>query len=197
MFPRLKYNAPFSLSFALFCATILALDLYVFPGVIGGLFTVYGNNTTNWADANTWFRLFSHAAGHSGWDHYLANFSFILLLGPILEEKYSSVFMLIITVVTALATGLVNSLLFSTALTGASGIVFMMIILASFTNIRAGEIPLTFVAILLIYLGKEVLDSFRTDNISQFAHIFGGIAGAVVGFFTAGFRTAPVPAPSE
>ena len=65
---------------------------------------------------------------------------------------------------------------------GASGIVFMMIILGSFTNIQSGQIPITFILVILIYLSKEVVSAFETDSISQFAHIVGGILGSLFGF---------------
>jgi len=84
--------------------------------------------------------------------------------------------------ITAFVTGLLNTIFFSTGLLGASGIVFMLILLASFANIRDGEIPLTFVIVAALYLGQELVNSFKPDNVSQFAHILGGLAGAVFGF---------------
>ena len=76
----------------------------------------------------------------------MGNASYILLLGPMLEEKYGSVKILGIMAVTAFVTSLVNSLLFpNVALTGASGIVFAFILLTSFTGFKEGEIPLTFI----------------------------------------------------
>jgi len=65
--------------------------------------------------------------------------------------------------------------------------VFMMILLVSFTNFNKGEIPLTFILVLFLYLGKELYDSFQGlfgggDNVSQFAHIVGGFIGSLFGF---------------
>ena len=42
--------------------------------------------------------------------------------------------------------------------------------------------PVTFILILLLYLGQEVMNIFRQDNISQFGHIAGGLIGALFGF---------------
>jgi membrane associated rhomboid family serine protease len=75
-----------------------------------------------------------------------------------------------------------NSALFSTGLMGASGLVFMMILLASFTNHKEGEIPLTFILVLVLFLAKEVVQAFSNDDISQFAHILGGVIGSLFGF---------------
>jgi uncharacterized membrane protein YdcZ (DUF606 family) len=85
--------------------------------------------------------------------------------------------------ITAFVTGVLNVLLFRSSLMGASGVVFMMILLASFTNFSHGEIPLTFILVLILYLGGQLFESFRTDNISQFAHIVGGFCGSLFGFF--------------
>jgi membrane associated rhomboid family serine protease len=73
-------------------------------------------------------------------------------------------------------------LFFPTALLGASGVVFMMILLASFTNFSKGEIPLTFILVLILYLGQQIMNSFESNNISEFAHIVGGFCGSLFGF---------------
>lgn len=71
----------------------------------------------------------------------------------------------------------------SSALLGASGIVFMLIVMASLSGMRRGELPLTLLLVLVLYLGGEVLDGlFSRDNVSQLTHIVGGLMGAVCGF---------------
>ncbi|MGI9255926.1 MAG: rhomboid family intramembrane serine protease, partial [Salinispira sp.] len=107
---------------------------------------------------------------------------FILLLGPILEEKYGSVNLLFMIIITALATGIASILLSNITLLGASGLVFMMILLSSFVNVQKGDMPLTFLLVLLIYLLREFLTAFQTDSISQLAHIVGGAVGSIFGF---------------
>src|SRR5690606_38086157 len=87
--------------------------------------------------------LFTHVAGHASLEHLLGNLTFVLLLGPIIEEKYGGGPLLIMILITALVTGLLNVVFFHTGLLGASGVVFMLILLVSFTNTRSGEIPLT------------------------------------------------------
>jgi membrane associated rhomboid family serine protease len=125
----------------------------------------------------------SHVAGHANWSHLVNNFSLILLIGPMLEENYGSVSLSVMIIITALVTGILNVLFFSTFLMGASGVVFMMILLSSFTNFTRGEIPLTFILVLALYLGSQLGNSLNTDNISYFAHIVGGFCGSLFGFF--------------
>ena len=69
-------------------------------------------------------------------------------------------------------------------LLGASGLVYMLIFLASTSGSRAGEIPLTLVAVAALYPTQEILGGlFSADNISQLTHIVGGVCGAVMGLF--------------
>jgi len=86
-------------------------------------------------------------------------------------------------VVTGFITGVLNVCFFPHPLLGASGVVFMMILLASFTNHGKNDIPLTFILIVILYLGRELLDAFKGDDISQFAHLAGGFCGSLFGFF--------------
>mgnify|MGYP000259418082 CR=1 FL=1 len=111
----------------------------------------------------------------------MGNLSFILLLGPIIEEKYGGASLLLMIGITAIVTGILNVIFFQTGLLGASGIVFLFIILASFGNAQKG-IPLTFLLIAILFLGKEVWQAFQDNNISEFAHIAGGICGSLFGF---------------
>ncbi|HWU89409.1 MAG TPA: rhomboid family intramembrane serine protease, partial [Kofleriaceae bacterium] len=184
---RISYNAPVVLTF-----TLLAVGVFIV------------NSVVSHAIIPTWFMakpelhhlsdypgLVTHILGHASWQHLLGNFMLILLVGPMLEERYGSAKLLGMILATALVTGLVNLAFFNTGLIGASGIVFMMILLASTANIRQGEIPLTFIAVAVIYLGGEIVRAVRDDDqISQMAHLIGGVVGAVFGFVGARLRPA-------
>jgi len=185
---KIRYNAPVTLTFALASALVLIIDQALLPNLIEGLFAVPGKNGFSFSYLPNYVLLLTHIIGHSSWEHLMSNFSFILLLGPILEEKYSSGSVFIMVLITALVTGLLNVIFLNTGLMGASGIVFMMILLMSFTNIRKGEIPLTLILIILLFLSKEIVASFQADSISQLAHIVGGICGGLFGFLGSGNR---------
>ena len=179
---RLKYNAPTVLTFAIISAVALLLSEFLLPGLIENWFTVPGRGYFNPGSFRNWVDLITHAAGHANWSHLINNFTLILLIGPMLEESYGSLPLLFMIIVTALVTGVLNILLFPTGLLGASGVVFMMILLSSFTNFSQGEIPLTFILVLILYLGVQLVNSLKADNISQFAHLVGGFCGSVFGF---------------
>jgi membrane associated rhomboid family serine protease len=176
---KIKFNSPVILTYTMICAFVFFFDK-VNLGAIMPLFTLV--NDTNFANPVNIFRLVSHVAGHISLEHLMGNMTFILLLGPIIEERYGSSRTLVMILVTALLTAIANIFLFNTGLLGASGIVFMLIILVSITNVNNGEIPITFILVALLFIGKEVLSSFSKDNVSNFAHIFGGICGSFFGF---------------
>jgi membrane associated rhomboid family serine protease len=178
---RLQYNSPVILTFALICTAAMIFASLTGDASTRAFFVVYPG-IGQFLNPLTYFRIFTHVIGHADWGHLIGNFSLILLIGPLLEEKYGSKSILIKIIITAGVTGLLNTLFFSSALLGASGVVFMLILLSSFSNIRAGEIPITFIIVAALYLGKEIIDGLRSDNVSQFAHILGGLVGSLFGF---------------
>jgi membrane associated rhomboid family serine protease len=183
---RVKYNSPVVLTFTFICAAVLILSQTAFRGLNRAWFMVPGKGGFYTGSVRCWVTLFTHVMGHANWTHLLANFSFVLLIGPILEEHYGSLRLLFMMIVTSLVTGILNALLFSGGLMGASGVAFMMILLISFTNFSGEEIPLTFILVLILYLGRELIHSFSSNNISEFAHIVGGFCGCLFGFFQPG-----------
>ena len=180
---KVRYNAPTVLTFTLVCALVMLLSETLLINLNLYLFMVPGRGQFNPANIINWITLFTHVIGHASWTHLAGNLTIILLIGPMLEENYGSNRLLIMITITALVTGVLNVLLFPTALLGASGVVFMMILLSSFTNFSKGEVPLTFILVLILYMGGQVLQFFNNDNISQFAHIIGGLCGSFFGFF--------------
>ena len=180
---RIKYNAPTVLTYALVCAPVVLLSNSLLPGLADKWFTVPGRGRFLPLNLRNLVTILTHAAGHASWGHLAGNFSIILLIGPMLEENYGSFTLLLMMVITAAVTGILNALLFPTSLMGASGVAFMMILLASFTNFSRGEIPVTFILVLLLFLGEQLVKSLSSDNISYFAHIAGGFCGSLFGFF--------------
>lgn len=178
---KLQYNSPVILTFSLLSFMALLLGLATENQTTALLFSVYKSNV----DVLFFVRLFGHVLGHANFDHFFNNFLIILMVGPMLEEKYGSLSMALMILITAAVTGVAQVLLFpGTALLGASGIVFMLILLSSFVNLKKGRIPLTLIFCVLIYIGREVFSAVAsTDNISQFGHIIGGFCGAAFGIF--------------
>ncbi|MBQ9459714.1 MAG: rhomboid family intramembrane serine protease [Oscillospiraceae bacterium] len=184
---RIRYNSPVVLTFALLALAALPLAALTGGWTTKALFSVY---RCSLADPLAYVRFFGHVVGHSGLSHYMNNMLLLLLVGPPLEEKYGSKPLLLCILGTALATGLVEFVFFpGCALLGASGVVFMMIVLSSFTGGERGSVPLTLILIVVLYLGGEIWAGLTSvDNISQLAHVVGGLCGVAFGFALRGKR---------
>ena len=130
----------------------------------------------------TYIRLFTHVLGHADWDHFASNYLKILLLGPLIEEKYGSINLLIMILITAFATGIVNYIKGGTRLLGASDVGFMLIVLSAFVNMTQNKIPITLVLIILFYIVEEVRDLRKRDGIAHYGHLIGAICGGIFGF---------------
>ena len=178
---KITFNSPVVLTFAGACTIVLILNIITQGLSNMAFFVTYHSSLTN---PMTYVRLFTHVLGHSGWEHLVANMAYILLLGPLLEEKYGSKRLLAVILLTAAATGIINYIFFwNVALCGASGVCFAFILLSSFTSFREREIPLTFVLVAVIFLGQQIYEGIvLVDNVSNMAHIIGGIVGAIVGY---------------
>jgi len=172
-------NAPVILWLTLIALIVLIIDL-VTPLNMTMLF---GARRTSFLDPMQYVRLFTSIIVHANMAHFVGNFMMILAIGPMVEEKYGSERLLLIIIITAFVTGLINVIFFSGAVTvGASGIVFMLILMASFTNIRQGRLPITVLLVAALYIGNEIiLGLFTVDNVSRISHIVGGLCGAVFG----------------
>ena len=177
----IRFNAPVILSFALLSLLALVLGNLTNGATTYRYFSVYRSSLS---DPLTYIRFFGHVLGHAGYDHYMGNMLLLLLVGPGIEEKYGHWTTALCIAVTALVTGLVQFIFFpATALLGASGIVFMMIVLSSFTEMGKEGIPITLILVVVFYLGGELMDGLTAlDNVSQLTHIVGGICGLVFGF---------------
>jgi len=134
---KIKFNSPVVLTFAVLSLAATLLGMFS-SGISRTLFMTYHSSLAN---PLTYLRFFTHVLGHAGWQHFIGNMSYILLLGPMLEEKYGAKDLITVICTAALATGLINYIFFpGIALCGASGVVFAFILLTSFTNFRDGEI---------------------------------------------------------
>ena len=178
-----QYNSPVVLTFFLLSLGALALD-----GPTGGwttthLFCVYRSSLK---DPLFYLRLFGHVLGHADLEHFLSNMLLFLVVGPPMEEKYGSVPLLQAIVLTAFVSGVLQCILFpGVALLGASGIVFMLIMLASLSG-GTGGIPVTMLLVAALYLGDQIYAIlFVQDNVANFMHIVGGVCGTAFGFYSA------------
>lgn len=177
---NIRYNSPVILTFTLISFAALILNLITRGAANRMLFSVYRSSPFQ---SLFYVRLIGHVFGHANWSHFSGNMITLLLVGPLLEEKFGKKLVIALMVITALVTGGINILLFPTGLLGASGIVFAMIMLASITSMKGDGIPLTFIIVAVFYFGGQIYDGiFVKDQVSHLTHILGGLLGCGFGF---------------
>lgn len=181
---KFDYNAPVILTYFFICLIILIVDKLCKGKFSATFFTTYKNDSL--LNPLTYFKLVSHSLGHADWDHLYSNFIKILLIGPLIEEKYGSINLLIAMILTSLIIGIVNKLFGKGGILGASGVAYMLILLSSFVNMENGKIPITLTLIILFFVVDEVIKLFRRkkDGVSHLGHITGAICGVVFGILT-------------
>lgn len=178
---RVSFNAPAVLGFAGLCVLAQVLSALTGGASSRALFSVY---RSSFSDPLAYLRCMLHVLGHADWSHLMSNMMYILILGPMLEEKYGTANMIFVMLATALVTGVLHLIFFPGArLLGASGIVFAMILLSSITTRQDHTIPLSFILVAVLYIGQQVYEGiFVKDSVSQLTHIAGGVVGSVLGF---------------
>ena len=171
-------NAPITLGFVIICTIVLVLD-YITKGITTHLF--FSTYHSSFLNPLTYVRLIGHVFGHANITHLISNMTYILLLGPMLEEKYKNKLIYVI-IISALATGLINNIFSpNTILLGASGVCFSFILLSSITGTKEG-VPVTLIIVAILWIGGEIYSGIAVaDNISQISHIIGGLIGAFMG----------------
>lgn len=175
---RIYINAPITLFFVSICIMTIVLDSLTNGLTTTMLFSTYGSS---WLSPLTYIRLIGHVFGHESISHLISNCLYILLLGPILEEKYHDK-LIVVIIVTALVTGVFHNIVQpNIMLLGSSGVVFAFILMASITGKEEG-IPITLILVAVLWLGQEIFAGISSaDNISQITHIIGGLSGALLG----------------
>lgn len=181
---KIQYNAIVILSYFFICLVILILDKLVQGRLVNSLFSTGRNDSL--LNPLTYFKLISHSLGHSSWDHLYNNFLKILLIGPLIEEKYGSLHLLLMIILTSLVIGIINRIFSKNRILGASGIAYMLIVLCSFVNIESGKIPITVVLIILFFVVDEIINLLKRkkDGISHLGHVTGAICGIILGILS-------------
>ena len=178
---RFQYNSPVVISFFLVSLVALILGWLSNGWTTAFLFSVY---RSSFRDPFTYIRLVCHVLGHADLEHFFGNMLMFLVIGPPLEERYGSRVLLVGIFLTALVSGLLQVVLFpNSGLLGASGIVFMLIMLSSLSGMENGRLPVTLILVAVLYLGRELYSIlFIKDDVANLMHIIGGMCGTAYGF---------------
>lgn len=183
---RIRVGAPLTLLVAAGCVCGTYFPGAAHLGISGGL----GSLLLPW----TWLQLLTWPFVHANTEHLLGNMMLFLLLSPGLEQKQGGLEYLFCLIVTAAIIGIGHLAIghANTALIGASGWVFMMILLSTFTTGEIGTIAIPTIIVAGLYGWREIRAAMTPNQVSQFAHLLGGACGLLFGLFGSGQH-----APSE
>ena len=176
-----SYNSVVILSYFFICLLVHILNVITKDKI--NRFLVFRRGSL--LNPMTYIRLIASGLCHKDWSHFRNNFITILLIGPLLEEKYGSINLLYMLIITTFVSSLVHLFIYDGGAIGASDNVYMLIVLCSIVNITDGKIPITLILIILFYVVDEIIKQFssKNDNISHDSHIVGAICGFIFGYF--------------
>lgn len=193
-FEKFDYNSPVILTYALFCVVLLLINDLT-KGWLNSMLLI-SRAHPNLLDPLTYVRGIMHIFGHADWNHLFSNMILMVLVGPIVEERYGSWNLCVMIFSNAIITAIINGIFSDYGVIGASGVIFMMIILSAFTNMRRGKVPVTLCIVAAMYIGRELYSGIinPNDGVSRLGHIIGGVTGLVWGiiFYNKKFKMSGV-----
>ncbi|UKI55423.1 MAG: hypothetical protein L6V90_12630 [Treponema succinifaciens] len=141
--------------------------------------------------ALSYVKLVIYPFGGENSTSFFLNIGFILLLGPVLEERYGSIMLALMIFITSLVGGVLTACVSTFGIYGCGGIVFMMIILSVLSVFIKKQLPVSWIFIFALYLafslfsGKKISGfmPFMQNNVPVFIQLASGICGSLFGFF--------------
>ena len=106
---KISFNAPVTLGLVTICFFATLMGVLTGGQTTRLLFMTYHSSLR---DPLTYLRFVTHIFGHSGWEHFIGNAMYLLLLGPLLEEKYGYDRIFKVVLITAVSTSLINYIFF-------------------------------------------------------------------------------------
>lgn len=200
---RVTYDAPVTLSFIFVTAIIFLLDQFVFKGNISRKALICmgtsRGNIFNYTDPLSYVRIFAHVFHANTWINMISNATFLLLLGPVLEERYGSLVIGLTIFLSTLVSGVLAT--FSpTPVSGPAGIIFLFILLSTISSFEKRNLSLSSILLFILYSafvftqgyerniatipGNKIIIFFKA-NIPSFMALISGITGSIAGFLTA------------
>lgn len=176
-----SYNSIVILSYFFICLIILIINYFSKDKL--NSFLVFRRGSI--FNPMNYIRLVASGFCHKDFEHFRNNFVIILLIGPLLEEKYGSLNILYMLLITNFVSSLFHLIFYDSGAIGASDNAYMLIVLCSIVNISDGKIPITLILIILFYvLGEFVNFVFhKRDNVSHDSHVVGAVLGFVFGYY--------------
>lgn len=183
------FDSPVTISFSLLSVLLFVLNCLAFKGtldvkILTSPTTSAGPIPFMATQISSYLRLFLYAFGSQNFVGLLSNLLFLLMLGPVMEERYGSLVIGIMMAVSVLFSGVLNTCFCETSLQGCMPIIFMMIFLNSFMSFSKKKIPVSFLVIFVFYIAREVFGKTFSEIVGLIICITGGLCGSLFAFLT-------------
>ncbi len=184
---KLSYDAPVTLTFVIATLLLFVINSFLCKGKLTTLIlsaptSSVGELPFEVSSPLSYLRLFFYVFGASSGNMMITNLIFILLLGPAMEERYGSVVIGIMIIVSAVFAGVLNACFCQKMLQGPISIVFMMVFLNAFMSFSKKKVPLCFVIILILFVCREIFEQNANGIIGLISSLAGGLCGSLFAF---------------
>ena len=189
---RLVFNSPAAIIFSLISILVFALDFFIAKGkLLSFLFTCPGNKNCiiSFSVSNPldYIRLFTRVFASESFSALLVNILFILILSPLMEERFGSVIVTLMMTFSALISGVINLVFSSLPAEGAGPLVFLLIALSALSSLTKKDIPLSWILVFVLYIVLRISRNmglvkdygFIQANMRTIADLAGGITGSI------------------
>lgn len=186
---KVAYDAPVTLTFAILSILLFVINTFLMKGKLTALIlaapTMQGGELP-FVVSNplSYLRMFLYVFGAADSSMLITNLIFILLLGPAMEERYGSIVIGIMIAVSAIFAGVLNACFCQKMLQGAISVVFMIIFLNAFLSLSKKKLPLSFIAVFILFILREILEKNPNGIIGIIAGLAGGLCGSLFAFLT-------------
>ena len=194
---KVNYDACVSITFCVASLFVFLLDAFALKNfsLVQNIFSAPGakgaEQAFNFSSPASYARLILFVFGNKNFLQMIFSLAFILPFGALMEERYGSPAVALMTAICAFVSGVLNACLVPQALCGAASVALMLILLSSITSLAKNEIHLssllTFILCLAGNLYLAALDGGlnRLAAIGLFVQLAGALAGSMAGFLTA------------
>jgi len=184
---KVNLDAPVSITFVVLSVVLFLLSTYVIKDKAGGLLLASatkagGDNPFIASSVASYLRTILYVLGGTGIIPVLYNLTFILLLGPSLEEHYGSVLIGVCYFITAVFAGVLNACFCKTSLQGCACLVMMVIFLNALMNIYKQKLPVSSFLVLIISIVIITLSGKDSGVAVIFINIVAGLCSALIAF---------------
>lgn len=173
-------KSPVIFGFFIVTSIVYLIGVYTNGTSTDALFLTYGLDLNN---ALFYITLFTYPFGHMDFNHFSGNMLMLLLFGIPVERYYGSKKVSIMLLIDTLITGIIHAIVYPDAyMMGASGIVYMMILLFVIPNLKKDIFSVFQVMVVAtLVVGEFIQCFFNGLGISNLAHFIGAIFGLIFG----------------